>query len=229
MKRVLLLVVVCVFLLSGCISIEFEDPDVGPVTEASGDNTPPAAVDVEEQIAVELVEFTYDGDRYAGALIQNNSTEQIGELEIQFLFYDADGKIIGEESDGHDAILPDSTVVSFVSDIDVPQEYDRMDYKLNVDVDANSGYKNHAANVKIDTNLGDDCIILQITNNADVDIEELEYAVVFYKGGKVVDMGNGIDVYDIASGDTVIEEYSSWGVDFDTYKVYINQAHTFGW
>lgn len=229
MKKALLLILACVFLLSGCISIEFEEPSDGAVTIASGENTPATTVDVEEQIAVELVEYTFDGDRYAGALISNNSTEQIGELEIQFLFYDADGKIIGTESDGHDAILPGSTVVSFVSDMDVPQSYDRMDYKLSVDVEANSGYENHAAKVKIDTNVGDDCVILQITNNADVDIEELEYAVVFYKDGKVVDMGNGVDVYDIEAGDTVIEEYSSWGVDFDTYVVYLNQAHTFGW
>lgn len=229
MKKALLLFVVCVFMLSGCISIEVENPDVGDVTLASGEKTPAAAVDVEKQIAVELVEYTNDGDRYAGALIKNNSKEQIGELEIQFLFYDADGKIIGTDSDGHDAVLPGSTVVSFVSDMDVPQSYDHMDYKLSIDVEANSGYENHAAKVKIDTNIGDDCVILQITNNADVDIEELEYAVVFYKDGKIVDMGYGVDVYDIPAGDTVIEEYSSWGVDFDTYVVYINQAHTFGW
>ena len=228
MKKMLLVFVVCLFLLSGCISIEVEGPSAGGVPAASGENTTEVTVDVENDIAVELKEYVWDGDRYAGAMIRNNSEKQIGELEIQFLFYDAEGNILGTDSDGHDAVLSGSTVVSFVSKYDVPQSYDHMDYKLRVDVEANSRYKNHAADVKIETNIGEDCVILQITNNADVDIEELEYAVVFYKDGEIVDMGNGIDVYDIASGDTVIEEYSSWGVDFDTYEVYINQAHTFG-
>ncbi len=229
MKKILLLLVACMFLLSGCISVEVEEPNDGDVTVASGENAPATTVDVEEQISVELEEFVWDGDRYAGALISNNSEAQIGELEIQFLFYDAEGKILGTASDGHDAVLPSSTVASFVSNLDVPQSYDHIDYKLSVDVEANGGYENHAANVKIDTNIGEDCVILQITNNADVAIEELEYSVVFYKDGKVSGMGNGVDVYDIEAGDTVIEEYSSWGVDFDTYKVFVNQAHTFGW
>ena len=229
MKKALLLFAACAFLLSGCISIEIEEPTDGEVTVASGENTLAPTVSVDEQIAVELAEYTWDGDRYAGALITNNSDEQIGELEVQILFYDADGNIIGTAEDGHDAILPGSTVVSYFSSLDVPQSFDHMDYKLSVDVEANSGYKNHAANVKIDTNIGEDCVILQITNNADVTIEELEYSVVFYKDGKVVDMGFGVDVYDISAGETVIEERSSWGVDFDAYVVYINQAHTFGW
>lgn len=224
MKKVIVLAMIMIVMLTGCISVEFEEP-VGNTVSGSNDND--NTTNVEEQISVELAEFTWDGDRYAGALIQNNSKEQIGELEIQFLFYDADNNILGTSSDGHDAILPGSTVTSFVSDMDVPQGYDHMDYKLSVDVGANSGYKNHTAKVDVKTNVGDDCVILQIKNNADVTIEEFEYAVVFYKNKKIVAMGNGIDVYDIEPGDTVVEEYSSWGVDYDTYKVFINQAHTF--
>ena len=224
MKRVIALATTLVVMLTGCISVEFED-QIDNTVSGTNDNT--GSANVENQISVELVEFTLDGDRYAGALIQNNSKKQIGELEIQFLFYDADNNILGTSEDGHDAILPGSTVTSFVSDMDVPQGYDHVDYKLSVDVDANSGYKNHTAKVDIKTNVGEDCVILQIKNNADVTIEEFEYAVVFYKDGIIVDMDNGIDVYDIEAGDMVVEEYSSWGVDYDTYKVFINQAHTF--
>ena len=224
MKRVIALATTLVVMLTGCISVEFED-QIDNTVSGTNDNT--GSANVENQISVELVEFTLDGDRYAGALIQNNSKKQIVELEIQFLFYDADNNILGTSEDGHDAILPGSTVTSFVSDMDVPQGYDHVDYKLSVDVDANSGYKNHTAKVDIKTNVGEDCVILQIKNNADVTIEEFEYAVVFYKDGIIVDMDNGIDVYDIEAGDMVVEEYSSWGVDYDTYKVFINQAHTF--
>lgn len=226
MKKFLVLLIACTLCLTSCISIEFVE-ETG-YTPASGENTTNASNE-EPQFTVEIAEFAWEGDRYVGALITNDSTKQIGELEIQFLFYDAEGKIIGTASDGHDAILPNSTVTAFVSNIDVPQSYARVDYKLTVDADANSGYKNHAPKVNIETNLGENCVILQITNNAEVDIEELEYSVVFYKDGKITGMGFGIDVYDISSGGKVIEEYSSWGVDFDSYKVFINQAHTFGW
>jgi hypothetical protein len=229
MKKFLVLLIACMLCLTSCISIEFvEDTDDSGYTPVSGENTTSAS-DKEPQFTVEIAEFAWEGDRYVGALITNDSTKQIGELEIQFLFYDAEGNIIGTGTDGHDAILPNSTVTSFVSNIDVPQSYTRVDYVLKVDADENSGYKNHASKVNIETNLGENCVILQITNNAEVDIEELEYSVVFYKDGKVTGMGFGQDVYDIPSGGKVIEEYSSWGVDFDSYKVFINQAHTFGW
>lgn len=197
-------------------------------TPEFGENTTDE-LDEEAHFSVELVEFVCKGDRCVGALITNNGTKQVGELEIQFLFYDAEGNIIGTDRDGHDVILPNSTVTSCASKYEVPQSYTRVDYILTIDADANSRYKNHAPKVSIETNLGENCVILQITNNAEVDIDELEYSVVFYKEGKVVDMDIGVDVRDIPSGGKVIEEYSSWGVDFDSYKVFINQAHTFGW
>ena len=224
LSSIVMTVLVLSLVLTGCISFEVDTSVDNSISGVNEDNN---LLNVKEQISVEIAEFTWEGDKYAGALIQNKSNKQIGELEIQFLFYDSDDNIIGTSSDGHDAILPGSTVVSFVSDIDVPQNYHHIDYKLEVDVEANSGYINHTEEIDMKTNIGEDCVILQIKNNADITIEELEYAVVFYKNDKIVDMTNGTDVYDIKPGDTVIEECSSWGVDYDTYKVFINQAHTF--
>ena len=159
-------------------------------------------------------------------LITNNSDITIGELDIQVLYYDDAGNIIDTEDEGHDVVLPGSTVVSYVS---APDKYAKDDYNLEIDIYANSSYTNHAEKMDVKTNKGDNCIILQITYNADVDIDEFEYVVVFYKGGEIVDVTHGTDVYDIKVGKNVVDECSTWGVDFDSYKVYINQAHTFGW
>lgn len=221
MKK-LICAVLLASMLTGCIEIEHVDA-VDNVTEGEIAETADLS-NIEEQIAVEVVKADSAEWRGVGVLVTNNSAVTIGELEVQVLFYNEEGQIIDTATDGHDVILPGSTVVSYS---EAPSEYARYDYKLDVDVNANGSYKNHAADVKIETNIGEECIILQITNNAEVDIEEFEYAVVFYKNGEIVDVTNGTDVYDIESGDTVIEECGTWGVDFDTYKVFINQAHTF--
>ena len=211
-----------VYLLCVMLSPTVEtQPPVENVT--TGGTSGNVSQNIEDYIEVSLAPVE---DRYfpcVGAIIKNNSDVTIGELDIQILFYNENGDIINIEDDGHDVVLPGSTVVTRV---DAPDEYARYDYKLSVDVGANSRYKNHAANVDVKTNIGADCLILQITNNADVVIEEFEYAVVLYKDDKIVGVSYGKDVRDIPIGETVIEEYET-GTEFDKYEVYVNQAHTF--
>lgn len=225
MKKYLLAALfACACSLTGCITIEYEEEQpVDNVVEGNGEVSPEAA-DVKEQIDVEIVPCVGSEWGGVGVLIKNGSPYTIGEMEVQVLFYDSEDNIIDTGSDGHDVVLPGSTVVSYM---ETPDEYARYDYKLNIDVEANGGYKNHAANIDIKTNAGENCVIIQFTNNAGVDIDEIEYAVVFYKGDKIVDVTNGIDVYDVPTGETIVEECSTWNVDYDRYEVYLNQAHTF--
>ncbi len=45
---------------------------------------------------------------------------------------------------------------------------------------------------------------------------------------QVVSVSYDKDVYHIDPGKTVTEEVSPWGIEYDRYEVYLNQAHTFG-
>jgi hypothetical protein len=68
----------------------------------------------------------------------------------------------------------------------------------------------------------------QITNNSDVCIDEIEYVVVYYQGDEIASVSFAQDVYHVDPGKTVTEEVSPWGIEYDKYEIYLNQAHTFG-
>lgn len=164
-------------------------------------------------------------DRLVALFITNNSNTVIDELDVQLNYTDEDGNIIDVASDGHDMVLPGYTVVSRLN---VPSAgFADAQLEYHIQLGTHSGYVNHAEEVEISTNPGDDCIIVQITNNSDVSIDEIEYDVVLYKGEDIVTICYPEDVYDISPGRTVTEKVSIYGKDYDRIEVYLNQAHTF--
>lgn len=156
--------------------------------------------------------------------ITNNSTEIIDELMVQVNYKSEDGKTISTANDGHDMILPGFTVVSR---LDAPDSYADFEVVKSIELGVHPNYENHSNDVVVNSNLGDDCVIIEITNNSDVKLDEAEYAVVFYSGDDVASISYAEDVYDINSGDTITKECSSRGITYDRYDVYLNQAHTF--
>lgn len=157
--------------------------------------------------------------------ITNNSKSIVDELEIHANYKDSSGSVIDTDSDGHDMILPGYTVVS---DLDAPAQYNDVVVSKDIELGVNPSYENHSDDVKVFSNEGNDCIIVQLQNNSDVSIDEMEYIVVFYKGDDISDMSYANDVYDIKPGEEVTEKVSVRGVEYDKYEVYLNQAHTFG-
>lgn len=165
---------------------------------------------------------TLDGD--VCVFITNNSNTVIDELEAQINYYDDTDNIIDLYTDGHDMILPGYTVVSKMA---APLEYARFETTCDIELECNLNYENHSDEVSISANSGDNCVIIQITNNSSVTIEEIEYIVVFYKNDEIVEVSYPEDINDLDSGDTVIEKESILA-DYDRFEVYLNQAHTFG-
>jgi len=175
----------------------------------------------EDPLEIEAVP-TEDG-RIA-LFITNTGDDTVGQLKIQINYKDDSGATIDLDSDLHDVILPGSTVVSRM---DAPDTYADYDIEADIDVDANPKYENHAADVEINSNVGDDSIIIEITNNYDETIEEIEYDVVLYKDGNIVTITYPKDVYDVEPGQTVTEKENLYGKEFDDYEIYLNQAHNF--
>lgn len=158
--------------------------------------------------------------------ITNNNPFSIPELDVQIQYMDAENKIVDLNHDGHDAILPGYTVVSRLNAPDTGA-FDHVETQITIDMD-HTLYNNHSENVKIDAHPGvENTVIIEITNNGTVDIEEVEYVVVYYNGDKISSVGYCRDVRDVGAGKTMVEKESTYNVEYDRYEVYLNQAHTF--
>lgn len=169
-------------------------------------------------------EVQSDGNCMA-VFITNKNKVVIDELELDVNFYDSNDKIIDLEEDGHDMLLPDSTVVSR---IEMPNNYNRFDTKVSVELGVHNSYENHSENVDLSYNFGEDCVIVQITNNANVKIDEVEFIVLLYSGDTLVLVEYPEDISDLESGDTETNKINTYGRQCDKAEVYLNQAHTFG-
>ena len=197
-------------------SVQISEPTADVTTESNDVNS------IQQQIEVRAVP-TLNGD--VCTFITNNSDTVIDELSIQVLYKDDTGNTIDMDEDGHDMILPGSTVVS---QMDAPTSYATIETGVSVELDVNPSYENHAADVQINANQGEDCVILEFINNSSVTIEEIEYIIVLYKGDALVSVENPNDIYDVAAGQTITEKVSTYNKDYDRFEVYLNQAHTFG-
>ena len=155
--------------------------------------------------------------------VTNNSETIVDYLSLQINYMDENNNIIDLEEDGHDMILPGKTVVSR---LDTPDKYSSFDVEYKPEIGIYD-YKNYSDEVDIKYNIGEDCIIVQITNNANVTIEEIEYVVVLYNDDTISYVSYGNDIYDIESGEKIIEKENIYQKEFNRVEVYLNQAHTF--
>ena len=204
-----------------------EDGNYTGGSVASGEKEPD--VDVESIKANIDIRAVPTMDDTVCAFITNNNDIVIDELDVQINYLDESGQVIDMGEDWHDMVLPGYTVVSR---IDAPDDYASMDVQCNIEIGAHPGYENHSNDVEVTANQGEDCVIVQITNNSDVEIEEVEYVVVFYKGDEIVSVEYPQDVNDVGAGETVTEKVGTSLIDafldgYDRFEVYLNQAHTF--
>lgn len=166
-------------------------------------------------------EKTNNGDIVV--FITNNNPYSIPDLDVQAVFY-KDGKIIDTDTDGHDVLVPENTVVS---KLDSPDDYDNYEVKVTVNWNYAPSYRNWIYNLNVNSNVGEDGIIIQFENAGNIDIDELEYIVVFYNDNVVSDTSHPEDIRDVKAGSVVIEKVPAYRIEFDGYEIYINQAHTF--
>ena len=157
----------------------------------------------------------------------NVSNEIIPDFEAQFVFYDADGQVVEMAEDGHDVVLPGSTVVTETYVSESVYEYETFEIMVDTEKYTND-YVNHADKLSITDNTSDNTIYLQVTNNDSVEIDEIEIVVVCYDEYNSIIWSAESEEYGLAPGNMVVMEFYcddlSWA---DHYEYYINQAHTF--
>lgn len=229
MKRFLALVLTVGMLcgaLAGCGETggvpTTDNSSAGPATtggEESHMATPDAA---KSNIAVNT-QKTEDG--MLCVFLTNNNDFVVDELDVKAIYKDDSGQTIDMAEDGHDMVLPGATVVSR---LDTPTQYSSVSPEIALELGCYPNYQNHSQDVELNANKGEDCVIVEITNNAAVKIEEIEYAVVLYRGDALVSVTRPTDVRDVEAGSTITEKASTYGLEYDKFEVYLNQAHTFG-
>lgn len=157
--------------------------------------------------------------------LTNTSGEIIPYIDLQVILYDKDGHIIATETDGHDAVLSGSTVITSKRIDNEALDYASVEVIIDTERYTNS-YTNHAESLDIVGDVSGDNVFLQVTNNAKKTISEVEIVVVYYKNGVIVGADDD-EVYDLAVGKKHIFEFSGYKTcGADEYKVFINQAHT---
>lgn len=225
---VLLITCMCVMLVAGCGKEESapqkaeSEENPTPIAEGVEEEQPSDVEEVRKKVDVKAVP-TEDG--LTCVFITNNSETVIDELGVQVNYKDDTGATVDMDNDGHDMVLPGSTVVSRM---DAPDTYADCEVETSIQLDIYPKYENHAKDVVVNSNQGDKCVIVEITNNSDVSIDEIEYTAVLYKDEQIVTVEYPQDIRDVAAGQTVTEKVDTYSKEYDRFEIYLNQAHTFG-
>ena len=158
-----------------------------------------------------------------------NGNDVAVDMKIEVEFYDANGTIVGSDSDDLRAVGAKSEIA--VEMWSTPESFDN--YKIYVDVEQTKEISYFDKLELVHNNNGNE-IEVQEKNNSDDTIEFISVSVVYYQGDKVVGYDYGIQS-DIKSGIAANftlnfpynREYDN--VNFDNYTVFITEAYKYNW
>lgn len=160
-------------------------------------------------------------------LTNNNDIEVSFKVYIDY--YDSNGDV-DEDHDSFYILEPGDT--SYMSFYSYDKEY--KDYKIKIVAESNYYYVSHRKDIKIDSNVEKSYggINVSFTNNADIEVSDVEISALFYKGGQLVGYDSDFEI-DIASGGKG-SSYLSYpydsdynDIEFDDYKLVVNTAYTY--
>ena len=219
MKKLMVLLMVCMLCLTGCIVFEVEEGvvSVGNVVLVTHEEKKDANV---------TVKWETTPDRDVCIFLTNNSSKVIPFIEGQILYKDSTGKILDIAEFYFNSVLTGSTVVHCAYAWDVSDAWETYEVTYSLNMDSDFGEKNHIAKCVVSSNEGDENIIVEIKNDAGVKLDEVEYVVVFYKNDKIIYAGYPEDRYNISieNGATYTDKVETRGKEYDRYEVYLNEA-----
>lgn len=175
-------------------------------------------------------------DMTFAVFVTNNSNTVIDDLRVQLEYLDENNQVIDLDTDYHELVLPAHTVVSRMEVTTL--NFDDVQVSYSIELYKHIRYVNHADEVEISASQGNDCVIVQIKNNADVYIDKIEYVVALYNGDELISLRWPESVYNLGAGQSTTDKvdiYNSvtyddyiYGVNYDRIEVYINEANTIG-
>ena len=178
-----------------------------------------------------------DGIKSSGALTElgklvvfvTNNNKVAVDMEIEVEFYDKDGTIVGSDSETLQGVGAKADIA--VEMWSTPKDFDN--YKIYVDVEKTTN-NSFVDKLSITHNNNGSEIAVQVTNNSEEELDYITIGVVFYKGDKVVGFDDGIED-DVKAGRSANfnidypynKNYDD--VNFDSYKVFVNEAYSYNW
>lgn len=167
-----------------------------------------------------LNEYTWSTDyyNYIAIVIKNNSKFTV-EPSIQLKLLDEKGKTVGVKNDSENAFGSGSEMVFIFSN-----EEEFTDYEYTISVSEEKYYKDVVSSLEVKTTTTDSKAIIEVTNNGKIDAEFVEYYILYFRGDEVVEYGWGFCVDNdskIKAGETQFDEDTTFGVIFDSVKVYL--------
>ena len=194
-------------------------------TEKKNTNNNQAKTGTSENVEYSLVKAE-DGNYI---LFGKNKNDGTNEIVFTVEFYNEKDEFIGKGTADLTAV---SKNTEFAIDLyDSPKSYDY--YKVFVDLEKTDN-KSYTDKLTATATINDDKVVGQVKNTTDEIIDYMSISVVYYKDNKVV----GYD--DTLVGETkpgrsanfdfykpYDENYDD--LEFDTYKIYINDAYSYNW
>lgn len=173
----------------------------------------------------------FSRDKGVIQIVKNNYSFPM-QLEATIVYYDANDMMIGKSNarnyffdKGRECVLFYSAPYDS-SYNNVPYDH----YKINYSVSPIKYMKSNVKDIKMDSNIGADNVMVEITNDGKLSVEFTEVYILFYKDGEIVGYGNRYaDVQEPGSVD-YLEFSFPWDEDYDTieiddYKLYVNSSY----
>lgn len=183
----------------------------------------------------------YDKD-YLIVYLTNNNNYNIGNLDVDAKFYDANGNSVGNDSD---TFLDFVRGGNYVYTVDLPSDSDYNNYvpdKIDLSIKVDEEYQNVVGggtlyNDKVSTSYtksGDE-IEVTIKNNSGVELNTVDVAVLFMKNGKPIYVDILSSYLEVGESKTeLIDIPEDWEasensdkdvlIDFDTIEFVVNRA-----
>lgn len=223
-----MLAVLCMGLLVGC-SNNSKESSIGKKPNGTGSNDNEEKEDSKDADLGENVKVSGEvGKDGRLVVIAKNNNKVAVEMEIEVEFYDANGKIVGSDTEYYFAVDPNREVAGQM--YDTPEKFDN--YKIYVDAKKTYNITTYFDKVEVDHNNNGEEIIVQVKNNSKDVIEGIMVSVVYYQGDKIVGYEYDMDM-DVKSGRSANlkvpypydKDYND--IQFDNYKVFVVDAHSY--
>ena len=151
------------------------------------------------------------------------------DMEIEVEFYDANGTIVGSDSEDLQAVGAKADIA--IDMWSTPDSFDN--YKIYVDAEQTTK-NSYFDKLELTHNNNGKEIVAQVKNNSSDTIDYITVSVVYYQGNTVVGYDDNIET-DIKTGRSgnfklnypYNKKYKD--VQFDSYKVFINEAYSYNW
>lgn len=149
-------------------------------------------------------------------------------MNVEVEFYDTEGKLVKSGKENFNGVRANGEIAFEL--YDTPEEF--SDYKIFVDAEKEDLYFTFDKELEMTDNNTEEEVAVQVKNNSDNKIDWITVSVVYYKEGKAVGISEGIES-DIKPGRSANfnigyaydKEYDD--IEFDDYKVFLNEAYTY--